>query len=196
MTAPIADAPARATRYWALAVISILLLASIVATVVQTLPLTTVIVLRSAEVQDTGRENPGLSALGQVRARELVRVIGELAIVEPVAAIFATRYRDSQETAEPLARHLDLPVQLVDSTANGELLERIANQYRGRLLVVITDVNALPDLITDLLGGGESTVQVAADHDRLYIVSLPRIGTGRALPMRYGAPVTREVAGS
>lgn len=192
--------PATSTQSGGAAAWSVLLLGTMVLVTtsvvyLQTRTPTTVVVLGPAEAAKNGQPNPGLSAAGLERARELVRVIGDLPITGSVAAVFATRYRVSQETAEPIARHLDLPVQLVDSANHGPLLRRVASEYRGQLLVVVTDADAMPGLIKRLLGG---TVIGDDEHnhpDRLYLVTMPRVGAGRAVALRYGASAT-VVAGS
>jgi hypothetical protein len=187
---------AGAAKAWSLLVIGVLCVGAAASITLQTRAPTTVIVLRAAETADTGRPNPGLSVAGRARARELIRVVGHIGVTDQVAAVFATRYRDSQETAQPLARQLDLPVQVVDSANQQALLERIGTEYRGRLLVVITDVDALPDLIVGLLRETPSALPIGTAPDRLYIVSLPRVGARNALALRYGAPAASETAGS
>ena len=180
---------------WALLLLSTMIVVTASAIYLQTRVPTTVVILGPAEAADTGRPNPGLSAAGLARARELVRVIGDLPKSAPVRAVFATRFRVSQETAEPIARHLDLPVQLVDSADHEPLLHRIGTDYRGQLLVVVTDFNAMPALISDLLSGVKSGSEADAGPDRFYVVTMPRVGAGRALALRYGPPVA-EAAGS
>jgi hypothetical protein len=188
-------ARASGTTAWAASVLAALMISAAGTAVLQTRAPTIVVILGPAEAANTGRPNPGLSAAGLARARELVRVIGDLPANAQVAAVFATRYRDSQETAEPIARHLNLPVQLVDSADREQLLRRIGADYRGQLLVVVTDGKAMPALISGLLSGAVSAAEPMPGPDRIYVVTMPRIGAGRALALRYGAPVI-EVAGS
>ena len=140
----------------------------------------------SAHALDSGRPNPGLSAKGAGRARELVRAIGELPLDDGVAALFATRYRASQETARPLAQHLDLPVQIVDAADHDPLLQRIATGYQGQVLIVVTDADALAALVGGLLRRAFTVHDPAVD--RLYLVTVPRIGAPSAVALRYGAP--------
>lgn len=180
---------------WAVLLLGTMFMVTASAIYLQTRGPTTVVILGPAEAANTGRPNPGLSAAGLARARELVRVIGDLPKTEPVTAVFATRYRDSQETAEPIARHLDLPVQLVDSNNHHQLLSRIGSDYRGQVLVVVTDFNAMPALISGLLSDAGTGSEPGTDPDRFYVVTMPRVGAGRALALRYGAPV-EEAAGS
>lgn len=182
----VAMASPKAANAWAVLMIAALGLLTAGLIYLQNHAPTTIVVLTGAEVLANGRPNPGLSAAGLARAQELVRVMGEAPVVSRVAAVFATRYRRSQETAEPIARHFDLPVHIVDATDHKGLLERIDSDYRGQLLIVVTDRDALPGLIDALL---PRSVPVAEPvYDRLYIVTRPRLGGGGALAMRYGTP--------
>ena len=68
---------------------------------------TTVVFVRYAELQpDDVSGNPGLSPSGRVRAAALSRVIGDIDVVAGIDAIFATQFRSTQETAEPVADRL------------------------------------------------------------------------------------------
>ena len=178
-----------ATTAWSVFVLCTLFMFAASAVYLQTRMPTTVVLLGPAEAANAGRPNPGLSAAGLARARDLVRAIGDLPLTAQVTAVFATRYRASQETAEPIARHLDLPVQLVDSANHDQLLRRIGADYRGQLLIVVTDVNAMPALLSGLLSGNGSGGEPGTDPDRLYLVTMPPFGAGQALSLRYGAPV-------
>lgn len=179
-------ATGRQAAGWAVVVTIGALLASAGIVYVQTRLPTIIVVLGPAEAEDSGRPNPGLSAKGAGRARELVRAIGELPLDDGVAALFATRYRASQETARPLAQHLDLPVQIVDAADHDPLLQRIATRYQGQVLIVVTDADALAALLGGLLRRAFTVHDPAVD--RLYLVTVPRIGAPSAVALRYGAP--------
>ena len=72
---------------------------------------TTVLVLRHAE-KASGGVDPPLSSQGQMRAQELVQVAGEAG----VTAIYATQFIRTQQTAQPLADHLNLNVNVFNVT--------------------------------------------------------------------------------
>jgi hypothetical protein len=173
---------------WALLLITTLGLLAAASLDVQSQPPTVVIVLGPAEAADSEQANPGLSVTGRARASELVRVIGQQPTDNPIVAVFATRFRLSQETAEPIARHLDLPMQIVDSSDPEALVQRIDSEFTGRSLVVFTDVAGKRPLLNALLGDDKGDGEFA--EDRLYIVTRPRFGTATAVAVRYGSPVT------
>lgn len=149
---------------------------------------TTVIFVRYANVTEGSSANPGLSAAGQRRAGELARVLGDIDVVAGIDAIFATQYRNSQETAEPLAQQLQLPVQVVDATNIRGLADMILQEYKGKIVLVVTDREALPQLIRRFQGSKKLPPMVDTEHDNLYIVSIPWYGRVKTLRLKYGVP--------
>jgi broad specificity phosphatase PhoE len=149
---------------------------------------TTVIFTRYAESDGDASENPGLSPAGRARAEELARVLGEVDVVAGVDAIFATQYRLTQETAAPLAKRLDMRVQVVDVKAVEELLEKILTEYKGKVVLVVTHTEPLPVLIRELHGSKKVPPIAANEHDNLYIVSIPWYGKVKTLRLKYGEP--------
>ena len=149
---------------------------------------TTVIFTRYADHDATPGENPGLSPAGQERAAELARVLTDVDVVAGVDAIFATQYRYTQETADPLARRLHLPVQVVDVNDVNGLLKRILKDYKGKVVLVVTHTEPLPVLIRELHGSKKVPDMGVNEYDNLYIVSIPWYGKVKTLRLKYGAP--------
>lgn len=149
---------------------------------------TTVIFARYAEGTADAGENPGLSPAGIARAEELARVLGDADVVAGVDAIFATQYRLTQETAAPLARRLDLRVQVTDVAEIEDLLDKILTDYKGKVVLVVTHTEPLPVLIRELHGSKKVPPIAADEHDNLYIVSIPWYGKVKTLRLKYGAP--------
>lgn len=149
---------------------------------------TTVIFARYAERDAADGENGGLAPAGIARAGELARVLGDVDVVAGVDAIFATQYRYTQETAEPLARQLRLPVQVVDVNDVAGLLEKILTDYKGKVVLVVTHTEPLPVLIRELHGSKKVPPMAAEEHDDLYIVSIPWYGKVKTLRLKYGTP--------
>jgi broad specificity phosphatase PhoE len=149
---------------------------------------TTVIMVRYAELESRDQANPGLSDAGRRRAEELVRLMAEVDLVAGVDAIFATRFRYTQETAEPLAKQLSLPVQIVDMTDIRGVSERILRDYKGKIVLVITGGDAIAALIDELHGSRRVPEMGENEFDNLYIVSIPWYGKVKTLRLRYGAP--------
>ncbi len=149
---------------------------------------TTVLLVRYADLADNGQANPGLSAAGRQRAEELVRLLADVDVVAGVDAIYATRFRNTQETAEPLAKQLSLPVQVVDAKDIIGLADQILKEYKGKIVLVVTDRDALPALIDEFHGSKKLPPMADGEHDNLYIVSIPWYGKVKTLRLRYGLP--------
>jgi broad specificity phosphatase PhoE len=177
------------------AVLLFLLLAFGLAWFFESQATTTVIIVRHADRALEEGENSGLSAAGKARAEELVRVLGDVDVVAGVDAIFATQYRYTQETAEPLATFLRLAVQVVDLTDTDGLLQRILTDYKGKVVLVITHTEPLPVLIRKLHGSKKVPPIAAGEYDNIYIVSIPWYGKVKTLRLRYGDPYVAADAG-
>jgi broad specificity phosphatase PhoE len=148
---------------------------------------TTVIFVRYAELPPGDEANPGLSAAGQRRAGELARVLADVDVVAGVDAIFATEYRKSHETADPLAQQLQLPVQVVEASNIRGLADMILQEYKGKIVLVVTDAEALPQLIRRFHGSKKLPPMARDEHDNLYIVSIPWYGKVKTLRLKFGA---------
>jgi len=149
---------------------------------------TTVIFVRYAETPGPADRNPGLSPAGQLRARELARVLDQIDVVAGIDAIFATQYRSTQETAEPLAEALQIPVQVVDSKKIAGLTEMILKEYKGKIVLVITGPEELPLLIRQFHGSKHLAPIAEHEHDNLYVLSIPWYGKVKTLQLKYGIP--------
>lgn len=149
---------------------------------------TTVVFVRYAELAAGDGGNPGLSPAGRARAAELARVAGDIDVVAGVDAIFATQFRSTQETAEPIAEQLQIPVQVVDSGNISGLEQMILKEYKGKIVLVITDREAIPALIEEFHGSKKLPPMADTEHGNLYIVSIPWHGKVKTLRLKYGAP--------
>lgn len=149
---------------------------------------TTVLFVRYAETQGPVTQNPGLSEAGTARARELARMINTVDVVAGIDAIFTTQYRSTQEMAEPVAEDLQIPVQVVDSKNVRGLRDLILKEYKGKIVLVITDADALPKLIRKFQGSKRLAPIAEHEHDNLFIVSIPWYGKVKTLQLKYGAP--------
>ncbi len=149
---------------------------------------TTIIFLRYANLEPNGQTNPGLSDSGLQRADELVRVIGDVDVVAGVDAIYATRFRSTQETVEPLAEKLQLPVRIFDASDVVGICETMLTEHKGKIVLVVTDRTSLPLMIRELHGSKKLPPMADTEHDNLYIVSIPWFGKVKTLRLKYGRP--------
>ena len=145
-------------------------------------PTTTVIVVRHAEKNiEPDNPNPDLTAAGNARSQELARVLAN----SGVTAIFATQYGRTQQTVQPLATALHLPIAQVDAKNTVELIRQI-DKHRGETILVSGHSNTVPGII-EALGGGRIPEIPDGEHDNLYVLSIYRYGKAKVLRLRYGA---------
>jgi len=139
----------------------------------------TIVLVRHAESdQNIGGSDPPLSAEGQARAKELLRVLGDT----PLGAVYITRFQRNRQTAEPFAGR-GPKVTVVDDVA--ATVAALRSGPWGSTALVIGHSNTLPKLLEALSGKAEST---PAPYDAMWVVTLTRDGGVSVLRLRYGAP--------
>jgi phosphohistidine phosphatase SixA len=137
----------------------------------------TIVLVRHAERADAGTQpaagaDPDLSPQGRTRAASLARVLADARIT----AIFTSEFKRTQQTAEPLAKVLDLSVTTVPSANTAALIDRI-KVVSGNVLVV-GHSNTIPEVIKRL--GVQALVSIPDDQfDDLFVVTT---STGGAAP--------------
>lgn len=156
---------------------------------------TTIIFVRHAEKASMPADDPGLTAAGERRVAELTRQLADADVVAGVDAIFVTRFRRSVDTAAPLANHLGIELESYDPDDNEATLQRILDNHKGEVILVVSHSDKLPGLIADL--GASKNVPPIADneYDNIYIVSIPWFGKTKTIRLRYGAPYQPSTAG-
>ncbi len=146
---------------------------------------TTVMVVRHAEVE-TGVENPGLSPAGRVRVNQLLRVLGDVDVTDTVDEVFATRWRRTQETAEPLADRVGRPLQIFNPKELDKLSEMLLTEYAGQIVVLVVDAEDIQPIIAELNGSKVLKPIAPNEHDSIYVLSVPWFGKEKTLQFRYG----------
>jgi len=144
---------------------------------------TVVIAVRHAEVDAATGPDPKLSLLGQERAARLARVLAKLQGEHGVDAVFASEMLRTQQTAAPLAQSLSLPTNVLPAAGWVDLPGRLLGEQRGKVVLVVGHSNTLPDLIEAL--SGESVAIAESEHDRLFVVFVPRLSRARLLQLFY-----------
>ena len=154
---------------------------------------TTVIVTRYAEKPSVTAADTGLNARGQERARELARVLTDVDVVAGVDAIFVLPLKRSKETGIPLASLNNAPVHTIDDPEDVEaLVLRILDEYKGKIVLVVTEPDIIQPLIAEMHGSKKLPEMADKEHDNLYIVSIPWFGKVKTLRLRYGLPYRPE----
>jgi len=141
-----------------------------------------VIFLRHAE-KSSKRTNAELSRVGQQRARRLVE---RLSPFRPIA-LFASDLRRTQQTLEPLAQHLKVPLQLYDRGKEFALGESLLVRYPGQTVVVCGHSDTLMELVK-ALGYMEPFPEVDG-YDRFWILRVATSGGRVSLEEQRQGPV-------
>ena len=150
---------------------------------------TTVIVTRYADTVTDLLSDPGLSPAGEQRAKELARVLGDADVVAGVDVIFVAPGRRLAETGAPLARLGNVPVVTIEDPADVKgLVKIILTDYKGKIALVITESDVIQPLIDEMHGSKKLPPIAEAEHDNIYIVTIPWFGKVKTLRLRYGAP--------
>jgi broad specificity phosphatase PhoE len=149
---------------------------------------TTVIFVRHAEKELQPGDDPGLSEAGQLRAAELARQLVDADVVAGVDAIYSTSYRRTEETAQPLAAALSLPIISYDASNTETVMDEIVRKHKGQIILVVGHSNTVPELIGNM-GASKKVPEIAEDeYDNIYIVSIPWFGKTKTIRLRYGTP--------
>lgn len=148
-------------------------------------PVTTVILVRHAEkVTDAALTDPPLTEAGQMRARELARVLGESGI----DAIFTTPFTRTRDTARPAATALKLTLNEIKTGATyaADVAAKIRAEHAGQTVLVVGHSNSTQNVIRAL--GIENAPAIAeSTYDDLFIVTLVEGAAPQMTWLRYGA---------
>jgi 2,3-bisphosphoglycerate-dependent phosphoglycerate mutase len=149
---------------------------------------TTIIFVRHAEKMQAPPDDPGLSEAGQRRVAELTRQLRDADVVAGIDAIYSTPYRRTQETAQPIADALDLPINTYDPSDTEAVLERILKEHKGKIILVVGHSNTVPVLIANL-GASKKVPPIQEDeYDNIYLISIPWFGKTKTIRLRFGEP--------
>ena len=125
-----------------------------------------VFLARHAEKAQSGDpKDPDLSEAGRARATALATVLKDAGIT----AVYATEFKRTQETAEPLARALGLTTVIVPGKDTQALAARLKRAQGNALVVGHSDT--VPEILKAL--GVAAPPSIAdADYDNLFVLVL------------------------
>lgn len=149
---------------------------------------TTVIFVRHAEKALVPTDDPGLNEAGKRRAAELARQLVDADVVAGVDAIYSTAYRRTEETAQPVATELGLPITSYDVSNTATIMDEIVKEHKGKIVLVVGHSNTVPALIGNM-GASKKVPEIDEnEYDNIYVVSIPWFGKTKTIRLRYGAP--------
>lgn len=124
-----------------------------------------VFIVRHAEKAKSGGNDPDLSEAGRAHSEVLAKILQDAGI----AAIYATEFKRTQQTAAPLARALAIEPTTVPANDIATLTSKLRNAKENALVVGHT--NTIPDLIKAL--GITTPISIPeTDYDNLFILVL------------------------
>jgi broad specificity phosphatase PhoE len=144
-----------------------------------------VYVVRHAERADAGSTSttmtsapadPSLSAAGAARAQKLAALLADAGI----RAIYATEFKRTQQTVEPLAAKLGQKVIAMPAADTAALVASMKATYAHDVVLVAGHSNTVPAIIK-ALGGPDVTIG-ENEYDSLFVV-VP--ATGAVSRIRY-----------
>lgn len=148
----------------------------------------TVVVVRHAEKANDGSADPDLNEVGQTRARALVRVL-ESAQVD---AVYATQYKRTRQTVEPLARHFGVETRVVPVTSGDidtyarNLSQQLRSEHAGQTVVIAGHSNTVPTIVEGFTGDEIETMS-EDDYDHLYTIIISPAAPPRLIRSNYGS---------
>jgi len=129
----------------------------------------TIYLTRHAEKAATGTD-PALTAEGQARATNIAATLKDA----QVKHVYSTAYQRTQQTAQPLATYLGLPVKSYDPTQLAAFAQQLRALPENTLVVGHSDTT--PELIRQL-GGDPGSAIAEAEFDRLYQLAFAADGS-------------------
>jgi broad specificity phosphatase PhoE len=143
----------------------------------------TVILVRHAEKASDDPRDPNLSEQGVARAQELARMLEHAGVTH----LYATEFRRTQQTLEPLSLLSGAAVQVVPARDPAAVLSAIEELPRNSVTVVAGHSNTIPALVGELAKGTEPFKLSEQDYDRMYVVTrVDSKGKSTLLEVRFG----------
>jgi broad specificity phosphatase PhoE len=137
---------------------------------------TTLILTRHAEKVDSSADTD-LSEQGRNRAKRLAALLHRA----DIRALYASEFKRTQQTLQPLSEMIGIPVQTVQSHDLQGLIRAVYQDYRGETVVVSGHSDTVPQLILEL--GGEAVGPIGEmEYDNLFVVTV--LGHGKAKVVR------------
>lgn len=167
-------------------VIGFLLVAGGIAWFFESQSTTTLIIVRHAEKAEQPADDAGLTTEGKLRAHKLADMLTEVDVVAGLDSIYTSQFKRAQETARPLAKRLELPIDVWAADDFKGLEEKILGEHRGEIVLIVGHSNTVPRIIAEF--GGSKKVPDIPEHqyNDFFVVSIPWFGRTKTLRLEYG----------
>lgn len=125
----------------------------------------TLYLVRHAEKVADGSDDPGLTAVGRVRAVKIAAQLQNKRITE----IWSSDYMRTRDTAMPLAKELGIKLEIYDPDVQGKLVTQLQQRHHNALIVGHSDT--IPEL-AGMLCNCEVEEMEETEYDRLIIIRM------------------------
>lgn len=167
-------------------IIGFLLVAGGIAWFFESQSTTTLIVVRHAEKAEQPADDPSLNTEGKLRAQKLANMLIDVDVVAGVHAIYVSQFKRTHETARPLANRLELPIAVWAAHDYKGLEEKILDDHRGEIVLIVGHSNTVPRIIAEF-GGSKRVPDIPeSQYNDLFVVSIPWFGRTKTLRLEYG----------
>jgi broad specificity phosphatase PhoE len=139
---------------------------------------TTIIFVRHADTDLHGQAAPDtpLNRMGSARAERLADTLAFVDVVAGPNAIYASDYKHTQQTAEPLAKRLGVEIEVEDHYEVVDFMKKVLWDHKREVVLIVTHRDAIAPLIEELHGSKNIPPIAADDYDDLYVVTIPWFG--------------------
>ena len=118
-------------------------------------------------------KDPPLAPAGEARALELAQIFGRAPKGQGFDAIIVSEFRRSQDTVQPLANRLGIPVIVVPAGDPVAAAKRALSENRGGRVLIVGHSDTVPEIVKEL-GGVDVGPMSEADYGIMYAVAVPR----------------------
>ena len=125
-----------------------------------------VIVVRHAERAGGMGADVGISDAGRCRAEVLAKMLADAG----VNRIYTSEVMRTKQTAEPLARKLNIQPTVIPAKDIAALVEQLKQGPADGVSLVVGHSNTVPDII-QRLGGGAVSAIADGEYDRMFVVT-------------------------
>lgn len=147
---------------------------------------TTVILVRHAEREALSTPDPGLTAEGRMRAKDLLAAARDAGI----QAIIITQFVRTRSTVEPLAAALGITPEVVPDTGNHHAIDvarLILTKHAGQTVLVVGHGHTVPAIIRALGAPFAEPRLCENQYDVMFVVTVTPDKPARVVRARYGA---------
>ena len=133
---------------------------------------TTIILLRHAEKDTIGGNDPILSAAGKTRAEKLITVFKAVKVDE----MYSTPYVRTMETLKPWAQQAKLEIKSYDARNLKGFAEQL-KLMKGKTVVIAGHSNTTPMLVNLLLGAEKYKALDDSVYSKIWVLTIKEDGT-------------------